>query len=888
MDSAELDQETIDKISENFAQAIRDGENPSIDRWVSRHEYGGEQLRELLTSVAMIEGLKASALQPVQPYGETAPLEAPTQLDDYQVVREIGRGGMGIVYEAIHESLGRRVAVKVLASHLTGDKTNLRRFQREATAAARLRHPNVVPVFGFGQCGSFHYYVMDFVDGESVSDWLRSGPELDDASRCRKVAEIGMKICGALQYAHSKDVLHRDIKPDNLLLDQQGEVWITDFGLAKLTRQQSMTQTGDLLGTPQYMAPECFEGQFDRRSEIYSVGLTLFEMLTNEPAIAGSNPADTMRKAMSGVTSRPRQRFPGIARDLETVIVKSLAIDRASRYVTAGEMRDDLHRFLNDRPVLARRIGWGERAMRWSRREPVLSSLIIATFSSLTMALVVAGIGYYQTRKALGSANQANAAAAQSLQQRTKALQQRTQALASADKQRVRAENNLQVAITAFDGIMQNIAERGESLDAEFLGELSDTTTTNITSADAELLQSLLGFFDELAENNSEDLRIQSADASRRVGDIYQRLGQLRDSDQAYQRSSELYQALYDQSPEETELVIIRTQILNERAVVAGLLGQPFRSHQIFDETIECLEQSEVATHSPEGRFQRSRAQMLFLSARSRAGWDRNLPRPAMRPGAPSGPPGVFDQPTGRRGPSSMRGPAAMATASDAITTLSDLVEEFPDNTDFRMTLARALRDGAKLASQNRYPAAAKSWARQSIRVFEELLSEMPHSESVLYEITKTLVVTESTAIDRMVYLNRAIRICDSLLADHPNVTRYHALKAHAIGSLAEQHIRSGAYATASEMLRNQIEIQRGLIQGSPELVAYRSKLAQTLEKAADLKADAGQFDQAAKQLQHAIDVLIPAVRRAEPSSVARNQLQRIRNKLKRTIDRTE
>ena len=264
---------------------------------------------------------------------------------------------------------------------------------------------------------------------------------------------------------------------------------------------------------------------------------------------------------------------------------------------------------------------------------------------------------------------------------------------------------------------------------------------------------------------------------------------------------------------------------------------------------------------------------MLFLSARSRAGFDGNPPRPPMRGGGASMTPG-------RRGPASMRGPVAMATASDSITTLSDLVEEFPSNIEYRMTLARALRDGSRVASQNRFPGQAKSWSRQSLRVFEELVQELPDSESVLYEITKTLVVTESTAIDRMVYLNRAIRMCDSLLAGNPNVMRYQALKAHALGSVAELQIRSGAHAAAAETLRDQIEIQRGLIKESPELLTYRTKLAQTLEKAADLKAADGQHDQAARDLQHAIDALVPAVRRPEPSNVARNQLQRIRGKL--------
>tara|TARA_R110002049_G_scaffold50370_2_gene142995 strand:+ start:63963 stop:66629 length:2667 start_codon:yes stop_codon:yes gene_type:complete len=888
MDSTDLDQEAIDQISEAFAAAIRRGEQPSVDQWVSKHADRQDELRELLTSVAMIEGLKSTNIN--EPGTSFPPPEhaAPDQLGDYRIVREIGRGGMGIVYEAVNESLERRVAVKVLSSRLLGESQHLDRFRREARAAASLRHPNIVPVFGVGQFGDIHYYVMDFVDGQSVSDWLRSLPTIDAANtsagttdRSRWVADIGAKLCDALQYAHDHDVLHRDIKPDNLLLDAQGEIWITDFGLAKLTQQQSMTHTGDLLGTPQYMAPESFEGQFDHRSEVYSIGLTLYEMLTQQPAITGSNPAGTLRNAIAGVTSRPSQWNVSIPRDLETVILKSLSVDPASRYPSAGAMRDDLNRFLADKPVLARRIGLAERALRWTRREPVLAGLIAATIASLMTALVVAGVGYYQTRRSLNIATDANLAAERSLLQRTAALD-------LAEKQRVRAENNLQVAISAFDQIMHNIAERGESLDAQFLGELSETTSPNISSADAELLQSLLGFFDELAANNSEDLRIQSADASRRVGDIYQRLGQLRKADQAYQRAAKLYQSLRENTDINDRFAIMQAKVLNEQAVIAGMLGQPYRVSKAYDQTIACLKESIEKNRSAEAKFQQARAQMLLLSTRSRAGFDSgHLRSPTRRPGIENSS-SYSNQTAGQRGAVTLREAASMMIANEAIDTLQGLVNEFPENTEYQMELARAYRDASKVAAQHRFGGPAKSWSRQSLRMFDDLLDESPKSDSIRYELAKTLAVSDSFGIDRMMHLNRAVRLCDSLLERNPNVTSYHALKAHTLGTVAELHRRTGAEDRAMVTLLDQVEIQRELIEQSPELLSYRTKLAQTDEKIADIHNSNGDAEQAAKYLQDAIEALIPAVRRSEPSNIARVQLQRLRGKLNQTENRVD
>ena len=380
-----IDQSIIDRIAEEFTSAIRGGNHPSIEEYLGQYPAAAEQLKSLLTSIAMIEGLKQASADE-----SSDNAAAIRQLDDYTIVREIGRGGMGVVFEAIHQSLGRRVALKVLAHRLVGDTKHLTRFRREARAAARLRHPNIVAVFGVGQADNHHYYVMDFIHGMSLREWLQSitgqrgnalptralsvadsdsdfqfncseslpqppqslqsgnlyVPENNDSPQYfRWVADHVATICDALDYAHRQGVLHRDIKPANLLIDGKGGVWIADFGLAKLAESQAVTMTGDIVGTPQYMPPESFEAQYDVRSETYGVGLLLYELLTLRPAIEGKHPGDVIRKATEGITTSPRKLNAHIPRDLETIVLKSLSLDPEQRYQSGEELGNDLQRF---------------------------------------------------------------------------------------------------------------------------------------------------------------------------------------------------------------------------------------------------------------------------------------------------------------------------------------------------------------------------------------------------------------------------------------------------------------------------------------------------------------------------------------------------------------
>jgi serine/threonine protein kinase/WD40 repeat protein/tetratricopeptide (TPR) repeat protein len=445
----------LERLSEEFIERHRRGERPALSEYADRHPELAADIRDLFPALVKIEHLKPVAgdlTGAFIPHGDAANSHTPEQLGDYRILREVGRGGMGIVYEAEQESLGRHVALKVLPPHSMDNPVHLERFRREARAAGRLHHTNIVPVYGVGEwrarddSSPVHYYSMQFIQGEGLDKVLRDlrrlrnqpapvssgatpdtiapdGSELaqslltgrfalpepapaeeaapvasavespttssSDASHssmsgsqsdwhyCRTVARLGLQMADALAYAHRQSILHRDIKPSNLLLDQQGTIWITDFGLAK-SEGGDLTQHGEIVGTLRYMAPERFNGQSLKQSDLYSLGLTLYEMLTLRLAFDDPDRMGLIDKQLHESPTPPRRLEPRIPRDLDTIIMTCLAKEPTERYKSAEALAEDLRLFLADRPIKVRRTPWHERTWRWCRRNPAIASLVTA------------------------------------------------------------------------------------------------------------------------------------------------------------------------------------------------------------------------------------------------------------------------------------------------------------------------------------------------------------------------------------------------------------------------------------------------------------------------------------------------------------------------------
>lgn len=397
----------------------------------------GEDLEGLLPTMRLLAAIGKTSDFNAATASQGLDLRGVT-LGDFRIRREIGRGGMGIVFEAIQLSLDRRVALKVLPIASTLDPKLLARFEREAQAAATLEHPNIVRAYARGEERGIYYLAMQFVPGQDLSQFIQSQQELGslqgfpesvaakastaesdvsaattfpdavetkppssssgsfDRNYYRQVARVGMQAAEAIQFAHERGIIHRDIKPSNLLLDPEGDLWIADFGLATLDVANQVTATGKVLGTLRYSSPEQLRSSrdSDRRTDVYSLGVTLYELATLQPAFANNEPGKLLQTILETEPIRPRKLTPRLPQDLESVILKAMAKEPRHRYYTALELAADLDRFLRNEPVLAKRPTAIERGLRWVQRNRAIS-LMAAALTVLILAGVVGVVTHF-------------------------------------------------------------------------------------------------------------------------------------------------------------------------------------------------------------------------------------------------------------------------------------------------------------------------------------------------------------------------------------------------------------------------------------------------------------------------------------------------------------
>jgi serine/threonine protein kinase len=484
-----------------YQTALERGDRPDRAGFLALHAEIASDLAECLEGLELL-------------HRTVAPLSAPAgvatgpdgTLGDFRLVREIGRGGMGVVYEAIQISLARRVALKVLPFASTLDARQRQRFENEARAAAQLHHGHIVPVFAVGCERGVHYYAMQLIQGLTLADVIdrlrsRSAPPapgadtvqglasvtqqaVDSRTFFHTVAEIGVQAAEALEYAHQMGVVHRDIKPPNLLLDERGHVWVTDFGLARVTSRPGVTGTGDLVGTLRYMSPEQAAGQpvIDPRSDVYSLGATLYELLTQQPAFPANDLHANLRQVLEEEPTPPQRLNRALPSELDTIILKALAKQPEERYESAQELADDLRRFLSDQPVRARRPTLRDRAAKWSRRH---RHVVAAVMLGLVAAVAILGVTTWQISRAEVRARAAN--------EELRAEQARTAAALEREAaQRVRAEDNDRAARQ----VLQLLTRLG-------VEDLADNPA--MQGLRARLLQELLAYYQQIIERHGED-----------------------------------------------------------------------------------------------------------------------------------------------------------------------------------------------------------------------------------------------------------------------------------------------------------------------------------------------------------------------------------------------
>jgi eukaryotic-like serine/threonine-protein kinase len=866
MTDPKTERDPLELLAAEYMERLRHGECPSIDEYAARQPELAEEIRELFPTIAATERLKARQAQSSDGRASlgAARLE---RLGDFRIIREIGRGGMGVVFEAEQESLGRRVAVKVLPRQVLLDEKHLKRFEREARIAANLHHTNIVEVFGVGEQDGFHYYVMQHIRGVGLDAIIArlaklarrgaselpeqattsTSPRADEAALAeaavrhllggegapgsegglgvaywQSVARIGLQAADALAYAHGQGVLHRDIKPANLLLGSECSVWLTDFGLAKAAQSDDLSLSRDIVGTLRYMSPEQFRGKPDYRSDIYSLGLTLYELLALRPAYEETDQSRLIQRISQGPPPPPGAANPGIPRDLETIILKAVNHDASQRYQSAAAMADDLRCFLEDQPIRARRVGAVERLGRWCRHNPSLAALTGATMFLLVLVAVVASVGYIRTRNALRGE----------------------------ELERARAETNAGLAVEALDRMFERFSPTRMRVlpQASLEGTQGDSgvapSSPMLSKEAAALLEEMLPFYDRLAQQTGKDdkLRARTAEANRRVGDIRQRLGQFDDAVKAYRQAIALYQELRAGLPTDPTLKLQVAQIENELGRLYASRRKTADARQCHLAALKLLEPDAAASSAPAAlRFELART-CYFLGTQER-------PLPAADPGRGNRPAQMPDE--------------QREKLTRAVALLNSLSASPATNPEYQHLLALCYLEGAP-APEARGPE-PRGGAERAIEILEGLVRAFPGVPDYAYDLSEAYVririprppVAPESRSSVESRLGKSLDLLQKLVARYPEIPDFAAAEARAYDKLGSFQRVMDDWAAAEQSFRKAIAVQGPLVTQFPDAPSYGLWMATFRIGLADALIRRDQPDKACLELQETIAALL-------------------------------
>jgi serine/threonine protein kinase/Tfp pilus assembly protein PilF len=846
-----------------------------------------DRLRRLLPALEALVELGASAVHSESRLSRGAesrrmPTAAPRVLGDYRILREIGRGGMGVVYEAEQRSLNRRVALKVLPMSAALDGRQFQRFQLEAQAAACLHHNNIVPVFAVGIEGGMPYYAMQFIEGRSLADVnaeLRRAEGLDPAVRpndgaapriadvtttalarsllagdtgprhatgsgevvetearaarpppgvppataaapveirvhpessagiaartsakpgssthtrayAHTVAGLGLQAAEALDHAHTRGVLHRDIKPGNLLLDADGRLWVADFGLAQIQGNHGLTLTGDVLGTLRYMSPEQALARrvvIDGRTDIYSLGVTLYELLTLRPAVDGEDRAEILRRIADREPPAPSASNPAVPRDLETVVRKAMAKEPSERYATAKELADDLRRFLDSRPIAARPPSLADRVAKWARRH---SAGVVTAAVFLGLAVLGLGVSTFLV----------NRERAEAVRQRDEARRQR------------------EFARRAVDEMYSQVAE-------QWLAE-----QPQMKPLQRKFLQEALRYYQDFARQQSltPTERAEAARAYQRVGRIQGELGQTTEARAAYDRATSLLRRLVDDQPDSPEFRKLLSGALDGHAGLCRKLGDRADAERLSREAV--MQRQWLMDRSPEDPEYGS---LLAVS-------QTNLGLLLQEAGQPQEADAVFRQ---------------------AATSLRTLLNRRSGDLDLAQKLSNLENNRALLLEDLNRLADAEEALRESLRLLDSAVTAAPDRPkdrlSLAYRRINLGNLLEQTGrpADAEAEFLRAIGHLDRLTREFPEVPEYRHDLAKAHSGLGKVYSRSQRHLDAEAACRRAIAVDEGLVAGFPGTPTYLGKLTSDLNNLGLVLTGLGRYPEAETLLRRGISL---------------------------------
>jgi serine/threonine protein kinase/Tfp pilus assembly protein PilF len=828
---------------EEYLAALEAGRAPARAEFLSRHAAIAARLADYLDGLELIHRA-GSAAGPAS--GGAAPaddLAGAEPLGDFLLVREVGRGGMGVVYEAEQRSLGRRVALKVLPFAATMDPRQLQRFHNEARAAASLDHPHIVHVHAVGCERGVHYYAMQFIEGQTlaalIADLRRrsdrpapteehpttphvagplapAAPSAETAPRAaasteraprgrdhfRRVAELGIQAAEALDHAHALGVVHRDIKPANLLVDGRGGLWVTDFGLAHVQSDARLTLTGDLVGTLRYMSPEqalAKRGVVDHRADVYSLGATLYELLALEPAFGGADREELLRQIAFEEPKPPRRLNKAIPAELETIVLKALEKNPAERYATAQELADDLRRWLQDRPIQARRPSWARVAAKWTRRHrPVVGSVLAALVVGLAATAwqaVRATVAEQEARSALGQLEQEQDKTTAALKEARRAGQQTLEALR---------------ALT--DEVLERHMAR----------------QTQLTEPDRVFLRQVLRHYEGFAATKGDgpENRAIRAEGFYRVGRIRAGLGERQDARSAYERAIALQKQLAADFPTVPGYRDSLGDSHNSLGVLLADLGKPAEAEAEFRQALVLRKQ--LAAEFP------TMASYRWVLAGTR----NNL---------------------GNLWAGLGKSAEAEAEFRQALALQEQLAAGFPTVPHYRHSLANSHNGLGNLLKEVGKRAEAEAEYRKAIAVRKRLVADFPTVPDYRYNLAGShhnlgqLLAGLGRPVEAEAECRQALALQRQLAADFPTVPNYRDYLARHHNNLGAVLWRLGKRAEAEAEFRQALTLRKQLAADFPNVPGYRRNLAESHHNLGGALAGLGKWTKVEAEYRHAL-----------------------------------
>ncbi len=561
----------VDRVIAEFLDALHRGRVPDRRALLEANPDLADELGAFFAAHDRIDLLAA----PIRAVArESADLDGPTDpvdgeligyFGDYELIGELARGGMGVVYRARQVSLNRPVAVKMILAGSLATADDLRRFRTEAEAAANLDHPNIVPIYEVGEHDGRRYFSMKLIEGSSLADRL---PEY--GADPRAAARLVATVAAAVDHAHRRGVLHRDLKPSNILVDAWGAPHVTDFGLARRVEAVGeLTQTGAILGTPSYMAPEQAtgrRGEVTTATDVYGLGAVLYTLLAGRPPFRADSALATIEQVRDRAPDPPSGLNGRVDRDLETICLKCLEKEPGRRYASAEALAEDLGRWLRGEPIAARPVGRAGRAWRWCRRNPVVAGLAGALAAAAVALVAGLAVGNVLLKRERDEARE----------QRQLARDQTR----AAEREKERADRRAAQARWTVDRMLTGVAEK-------WLSQQSKMEPMQLA-----FLEDAARLYGEFAGDEARDpgARRNRGQAEMRIGDILQRLGRREESEAAYRRAIEQQEALYRDYPDEPRFAHDLAASGNNFSILLSISGKNAAAEPMLRKAIAAWE----------------------------------------------------------------------------------------------------------------------------------------------------------------------------------------------------------------------------------------------------------------------------------------------------------